>query len=124
MLRDLAGLFPGKVENNCSTDAGFVKVCGWKMLYLARQVPLLGVVKKSQAYSARGLPFLLMPSKSKNIRILNAAGAQLFSVAEVAQRWRCPYNAAHRRLRKSGVPVIALGPRALRVRLSEIHKAE
>jgi hypothetical protein len=65
-----------------------------------------------------------MPSKSKNIRILNAASAQLLSLAEVAKRWRCPYNAAHRRLRKNGVPVIALGPRALRVRLSEILKAE
>jgi hypothetical protein len=61
---------------------------------------------------------------SKNIRIHNAASASLLSVAEIAQRWRCPYNAAHRRLRKSGVPAIALGPGTLRVRLSELLKAE
>jgi hypothetical protein len=59
---------------------------------------------------------------SKNTRILNAAS--LLSLAEVAQRWRCRYNAVHRRLRKAGVPVIALGPGTLRVRLSELLKVE
>jgi len=59
---------------------------------------------------------------SKNTRILNATS--LLSLAEVAQRWRCRYNAAYRRLRKAGVPVIALGPGALRVRLSELLKVE
>jgi hypothetical protein len=61
---------------------------------------------------------------SKNIGILNAASAQLFSLTEVAQRWRCTYNAAHRRLRKSGVAAIALSSSTLRFRLSEIMKAE
>jgi hypothetical protein len=61
---------------------------------------------------------------SKNIRIHNAASTQFLTLAEIARRWRCPYNAAHRRLRKSGVAVIALGPGTFRVRLSEILKAE
>jgi hypothetical protein len=46
------------------------------------------------------------------------------SLTEIAQRWRCPYNAAHRRLRQAGVPVFALGPHALRVRVSELVKLE
>jgi hypothetical protein len=62
-----------------------------------------------------------MPSKNTT-RTVNAAS--LLSLAEVAHRWRCRYNAVRRRLRRAGVPVIALGPGTLRVRLTEILKAE
>jgi hypothetical protein len=58
------------------------------------------------------------PQKTKTLN-----PAQLLSLAEIAELWRCSYNAVHRRLRKARVPVIALGPSTLRVRLTEILKA-
>jgi hypothetical protein len=62
---------------------------------------------------------------SQNSKIPDAASMQrLLSLTEVAKRWRCTYNAAHRRLRKSGAAAIALSPSTLRFRLSEIISAE
>lgn len=61
-------------------------------------------------------------SQFQNTRILDAAS--LLSLAEIAERWRCRYNAVHRRLRQARIPVVALGPGTLRVRASELLKAE
>ena len=61
-----------------------------------------------------------MPSKNT----LDAASAQLLSFSQLAQRWRCPYGNVQSRLRKAGVPIVALGPGKLRVRLSVILELE
>ena len=48
----------------------------------------------------------------------------ILMVGEVADRWRCDYTTALRRLRKHNAKVLRFGRNAIRIRLEEVLRIE